>query len=227
VGNREKLLATAKRLIAEKGYGDITARDLVNESGTNLASIGYHFGSKEGLLTEAMLDSFGHEDDGLGGLISSGPAGQDASTAAHGAGADAEGHAAADQLAGQDPGERLANLLDVLAEVFRADPRRTTASIEAFARAPHSPEVKERLAAVYQQYRRQMAAAVLGEEVEDLDPDVAHRVGSLTLALIDGLALQALLDPGQTPEGKEILAALDLLRPRETPVRVSRGPGAP
>ncbi|ONI72003.1 hypothetical protein BWI15_18070 [Kribbella sp. ALI-6-A] len=224
MGNREKLLATAKRLIAEKGYGDITARDLVNESGTNLASIGYHFGSKEGLLTEAMLDSFGHEDEGLGGLISPGPAGRDAGTAAQGAaarGTAAQGPAAdrervaADQLAGQDPSERLANLLDVLAEVFRADPRRTTASIEAFARAPHSPEVKERLAAVYEQYRRQMAAAVLGEEVDDLDPDVAHRVGSLALALIDGLALQALLDPDRTPEGKEILAALALLRPRQ------------
>ncbi|WP_432940274.1 TetR/AcrR family transcriptional regulator [Kribbella sp. CA-253562] len=197
MGNREKLLATAKRLIAEKGYGDITARDLVNESGTNLASIGYHFGSKEGLLTEAMLDSFGHEDEGIERLV----------------GAAVDGGGAAHQLAGRDPGERLANLLDVLAEVFRADPRRTTASIEAFARAPHSPEVKERLAAVYQQYRRQMAAAVLGAEVDDLDPQVAHRVGSLALALIDGLALQALLDPGQTPDGKDILAALDLLRP--------------
>ena len=50
MGHREDLLEGAKRCLLEKGYGRTTARDLVQASGTNLASIGYHYGSKDALL---------------------------------------------------------------------------------------------------------------------------------------------------------------------------------
>ena len=56
--HRDLLLEAAKRLLCEKGYARTTARDLVAASGTNLASIGYHFGSKEALLNEAMAEGF-------------------------------------------------------------------------------------------------------------------------------------------------------------------------
>jgi AcrR family transcriptional regulator len=52
--HREALLVAARELLRTRGYGHITARDLVAASGTNLASIGYHFGSKEALLNEAI-----------------------------------------------------------------------------------------------------------------------------------------------------------------------------
>src|SRR5215469_2225151 len=51
--HRTRLLAAARELLRERAYGDITARDLVAASSTNLGSIGYHFGSKEALLTLA------------------------------------------------------------------------------------------------------------------------------------------------------------------------------
>ena len=63
MGNREKLLAGAKRCIQEKGFARTTARDLVAASGTNLASIGYHFGSKEALLTQALVEELGEWGD--------------------------------------------------------------------------------------------------------------------------------------------------------------------
>src|SRR4051794_21864738 len=56
--HRDALLDAARRLLREKGYARTTARDLVAASGTNLASIGYHFGSKEALLNEAIQASF-------------------------------------------------------------------------------------------------------------------------------------------------------------------------
>src|SRR3712207_8498210 len=59
MGHREKLLAGAKRCLYERGYGRTTARDIVEASGTNLASIGYHFGSKEALLNAAMIEAVG------------------------------------------------------------------------------------------------------------------------------------------------------------------------
>src|ERR1700712_110963 len=58
MGHRDELLAAARRLLEERGYAHITARDLVAASGTNLASIGYHFGSKAALLNTAIEASF-------------------------------------------------------------------------------------------------------------------------------------------------------------------------
>src|SRR5690606_14392927 len=57
-GHRERLLEAAIVCLHEKGYARTTARDLVAASGTNLASIGYHFGSKEHLLNVAITEAF-------------------------------------------------------------------------------------------------------------------------------------------------------------------------
>lgn len=49
-GTRERLLAAAERLFAERGFSGVSLRLLTTEAGVNLASVGYHFGSKEGLI---------------------------------------------------------------------------------------------------------------------------------------------------------------------------------
>src|SRR6185312_852695 len=56
MGHREDLLEGAGRCLLEKGFLRTTTRDIVKESGTNLASIGYHYGSKDALLAQAYLD---------------------------------------------------------------------------------------------------------------------------------------------------------------------------
>ena len=58
MSHRDALLEAARRLILEKGFAATTARDLVSASGTNLGSIGYHFGSREALLGQAMEELF-------------------------------------------------------------------------------------------------------------------------------------------------------------------------
>src|SRR3954467_2057695 len=63
MGHRDDLLVAARHCLETKGYARTTARDLVAESGTNLASIGYHFGSKEALLNEAIGDAFEERTD--------------------------------------------------------------------------------------------------------------------------------------------------------------------
>ncbi|CAM5312755.1 hypothetical protein SALBM135S_06103 [Streptomyces alboniger] len=50
----EDLLEGAKRCLLAKGFVRTTARDIV-VVGTNLASIGYHYGSKDALLVEAFV----------------------------------------------------------------------------------------------------------------------------------------------------------------------------
>jgi AcrR family transcriptional regulator len=48
---RERILATAARLFAEKGL-DVGLRRITAEAGASLAAVNYHFRSKEGLLEE-------------------------------------------------------------------------------------------------------------------------------------------------------------------------------
>jgi len=59
MGHKEDLLAGAKKCLREIGYANTTARDIVAASGTNLASIGYHFGSKDALMTQAIIELLG------------------------------------------------------------------------------------------------------------------------------------------------------------------------
>ena len=64
MGHREDLLVGAVRCLREKGYAHTTARDIVAASGTNLASIGYHYGSTKALLNAAVItamEDFGAE----------------------------------------------------------------------------------------------------------------------------------------------------------------------
>src|SRR6516225_8755418 len=59
MGNREALLAGAKRCLIEKGYARTTARDIAAASGVSLAAIGYHFGSKDALMNQAIYEFVG------------------------------------------------------------------------------------------------------------------------------------------------------------------------
>jgi AcrR family transcriptional regulator len=48
----DRILRTAERLFAERGFNGVSVRELAAAAGVNLALIGYHFRSKEGLLSE-------------------------------------------------------------------------------------------------------------------------------------------------------------------------------
>jgi len=69
MGNREELLAGAKACLLEKGYAGTTARDIATSAGVSLAAIGYHFGSKEALLGEALQQALAEWGDELAGLL--------------------------------------------------------------------------------------------------------------------------------------------------------------
>lgn len=66
---KSRLLTAARTCLLDKGYADTTVRDLIGESGTNLASINYHFGSKEALLNQALYDLNGEWGELLFGAV--------------------------------------------------------------------------------------------------------------------------------------------------------------
>jgi AcrR family transcriptional regulator len=60
---RERLIEAARGLFAERGFHNATVRDIATRAQTNLASINYHFHSKDDLYREVMRASFRQRPD--------------------------------------------------------------------------------------------------------------------------------------------------------------------
>src|SRR5438445_8329764 len=54
---RARLIDATLRVLAERGHHGTTSRAIAAESGVNLAGITYHFGSKEELVSQALLQA--------------------------------------------------------------------------------------------------------------------------------------------------------------------------
>ncbi len=184
MGHREQLLSAARRLLEDQGYAHITARDLVAASDTNLASIGYHFGSKAALLNAAIEASFDDWATQLADYVMSDPA------------ATPLQRASATWVAAL---ERLPERHSIL-----------QAYIEALAQALRVPELRAQLAEHYRRARTMVAtlvAASLGDGVAADDPR-CRAVATLVIAACDGLALQSLLDPDNSPDPDDLAEGL-------------------
>ncbi len=180
MGHKEDLLAGAKACLMERGYANTTARDIVAASHTNLASIGYHFGSKDALLTEAMIEMMGD----WGGKFEAAAAEQKAK------GSEAKFRAVWRQLF----------------KLFETDRQLMTASFEIAVQAVRSDELKAIFAATYPEVRTELPNDFL--EIEGLDPKTRRAVGGLLLALISGVTVQYLLDPKGVPTADELTLAM-------------------
>jgi AcrR family transcriptional regulator len=51
---RDRILDTALRLFADRGFSDTSLRMITTEAGVNLAAVNYHFGSKDALIGEVF-----------------------------------------------------------------------------------------------------------------------------------------------------------------------------
>jgi TetR/AcrR family transcriptional regulator, regulator of cefoperazone and chloramphenicol sensitivity len=54
---RSLLLDTAGQVFAERGYADATSKEICERAGTPMASINYHFGSREALYEEVLVEA--------------------------------------------------------------------------------------------------------------------------------------------------------------------------
>jgi AcrR family transcriptional regulator len=52
---RATILGAAERLYADRGFADVTLRDIVAAADVNLAAVNYHFGSKDELIAELFV----------------------------------------------------------------------------------------------------------------------------------------------------------------------------
>jgi AcrR family transcriptional regulator len=137
--NRSNLIEGTLRCLERLPAERITARAISAESGANLASIAYHFGSKDGLVTAAVVEGLdrwlAEIDRGLA------------------------------ELPSQDPAARFRRA----AEVFEATRRRHAGLarnfVGALAKAQHDPRVGEILTEGYRRTRPSVASLLgLGDD---------------------------------------------------------------
>ncbi len=185
MGHRDDLLAGAKKALYDKGYARTTARDIVALSGTNLGSIGYHYGSTEALMTAAMLGAMEDWGDELARAFAEEPEGDDA-----------------DPVIGF--WRRVIHSITTHRELWLA-------SVEVMIQSEHNPHLRAQLAAGLAAGRRGMAAVATGIDEDKLDEATVRTVGSAQMALMSGVVTQWLTDPASAPSAEEIAAGVRAL----------------
>lgn len=181
MGHKEQLLEGAKQCLYAKGYAGTTARDIVAASGTNLASIGYHYGSKEALLTRAMIEAVG-----------------DWSTRALGSLA----------LVRTDPMGRFEEAMNQLVRSYPEVHTMVAANFEALTQMGRRPELRAQLAEWYSVARRQLAALVLDVPEEEITLEQENGLGALLLTMLPGTMALFLVDPDSAPDGTRMSAGV-------------------
>ncbi len=179
----QKILAAARKLLVERGYGAVTLEKVAAEAGVNKASIRYNFGNKAGLMT-AVVDALIH-DECL--LLAADLRKVD----------QAEGdrlHAAMKGIRGMMvSADDFKGFFDVLPHAFRHE------------------DLRERMFALYKWwYRQNLEWLGLDGSADPERSDLLMGLAELIAAIPDGLTLQMGLDPEHFDYARP-LRALELL----------------
>ncbi|UUU45155.1 TetR/AcrR family transcriptional regulator [Streptomyces sp. NBC_00162] len=185
MGNREALLIGAKACLREKGYDRTAVRDIATAAGVSTAAIGYHYGSREALLNQALFEILDEWGDAIGRAL---VPGADGSSRAH-----------------------FERIWESLIEQFSAHPDLWLATVELFMQAQRQPELRAALAGGTAQGRRGMAAILDSVREEEVSDTSVRTLGTVQLALVSGVMLQCLSDPSSAPTAAEVLEGVRAL----------------
>ncbi|MEV1063804.1 TetR/AcrR family transcriptional regulator [Streptomyces sp. NPDC050263] len=184
MGHREDLLEGAKRCLLEKGFVRTTARDIVKESGTNLASIGYHYGSKDALLAEAYLSLVGDLSEAF------------------------DGEEAAGIVAEPGSIERFREVWANIIGTMRGPGSMWRLSVEIVAMGDQLPAVREHLAQQQRDAERALVALFMGMREEDVPDETLDTLGKFYTTLMTGLIAQWIFDPESAPDADSLTEGL-------------------
>jgi AcrR family transcriptional regulator len=155
--NRSNLIAGTLRCLERLPPERVTARAIAEESGANLASIGYHFGSKDNLVTEAVIEGL---DRWLAEIAS-------------GLG----------ELAPEQPVARFRRAVEVVETTRERHTGLAKNFVGALAKAQHDPPVREMLAEGFRRTRPNLAS-LLGLGGDRAGEDAAGLVHALFAGLL-------------------------------------------
>ena len=181
---RQALLVATRRCIGRRGLAATTSREITAEAHANLAAITYHFGSKDELVSEALLDGIRRwlapTIEVLG--------------------------------AGGDPAARMLTAIQTLVATF--DEHRDEAAIylEALVHAGQDDSLRAGMVELWAELRALLAADIAGLVADGalaawVDPNAM--AGTL-MAVANGLVLQVQVDP-QGPELTDMAAQVGSL----------------
>ncbi|MFI6522239.1 TetR/AcrR family transcriptional regulator [Spirillospora sp. NPDC050679] len=186
MGNREDLLEGAKKCLREKGYDRTSVRDIATTAGVSMAAIGYHYGSREALLNQALFALLDEWGDRMGRVL---PPAED----------------------GREAARDFGRLWEGLITEFAAAPELWLASVELFMQAQRQPDLREALASGVAHGWRGMAGIVENVPEESVSERSARTVGMVQSALVTGVMVQCLSDPANAPTAAEVLEGLRAL----------------
>jgi AcrR family transcriptional regulator len=185
MSHREDLLTGAVQCLRDKGYARTTARDIVAASGTNLASIGYHYGSVQALLNAAVV----HAMDEFGAAIGKAMA------------ASTEGSLLM----------RFERFWTLILDSVRTDSNVWAATFDMVTVAQREPDVRAVIADGLEDGRLLWARTIVGDAA---DPATLRAVGALFQALLSGVLAQYLIDPERAPSAADLARALAVVAAR-------------
>ena len=166
---RNRLLAAARRCIREKGLAATTAREITAAAGANLAAITYHFGSKDRLVSDALLEE-------LRAWL-----------------------APALEVLARDtePATRTLTAIETLAATFEQLREEAPVYLEALVQAPRFAALHEGVVALWAELRGSLAEQIAGMLAEGalpswIEPDA---MAGLFVAVANGLVLHVTVDP--------------------------------
>jgi AcrR family transcriptional regulator len=187
VGNRENLLAGAKRCLIKKGYGRTTARDIAAASGVSLAAIGYHFGSKDALLNQAIYELVAEWGEEVKRALS------------------------ADGALDAEPLRRFESIMERAIKSFSGPGHGLwSAQLELLGPMGHNEELRAFLAGVQRDAALGLAELFLGIG-EDQDAGVAHKAGSVLHAFFIGVIVMWFMDPAKAPSAHEFAEGMRIV----------------
>ncbi|MET7747340.1 TetR family transcriptional regulator [Micromonospora sp. NPDC005367] len=187
MGNREALLAGARTCLLEKGFDRTTVRDIATAAGVSMAAIGYHFGSRENLLFQALFSILDEWGDLAGRALV--PA----------------------ETPDLNPAGAYERMWDDLLAQARAYPRMWLASLELFMQAQRQPDLLPHLMEGIRQGRSGMAAILESVPEADVSARSVRTLGMVQVALMSGVVIQMLSDPENAPTGADVVEGLRAL----------------
>ncbi|MGE3619731.1 MAG: TetR/AcrR family transcriptional regulator [Acidimicrobiia bacterium] len=166
---RDRLVAATRAAIRDVGLPGATAREIAGRASANLAAIPYHFGSKESLVTEALV---AEARDLLAPVWA--------------------------LLDADRPGvERAAAAVTLLNDLFDRSRDQVPVYLAALSAAPHQAEVRDGLGALWSDLRSRLADDVAAQADQGLLPAWVdpQAMAALILALVNGVVVSSVVDP--------------------------------
>jgi AcrR family transcriptional regulator len=155
--NRSNLLEGTLRCLERLPPERVTARAIAAESGANIASIAYHFGSKDELVTEAVIAGLDRWLEEIARALG--------------------------ELERLEPADRLQRAATVIESTRRRHAGLTRNFLGALAKAQHDPRIRAALADGFRRTRPRVAA-LLGLGGDQAGEDAAGLVHSLFTGLL-------------------------------------------